>query len=160
MFMAADPNSPPPLLLLTRALWGATIKVLSSKLSRHNWSRLKGGVMAYYWQPHGRDRSDGFTLHSEPLEKGLFRRCDRAIKLNAHLDAWRKGEACQRAAMLLQGSTGGSRALRGQKPLRSYRSAAAAVDLLCKAVRKVDTAPTGSHEIRPLKATWALLVSH
>src|SRR5215471_17596623 len=33
--------------------------------------RLKTGVKAYYWQPHGRDISAGFTLHSEHWERTL-----------------------------------------------------------------------------------------
>jgi hypothetical protein len=47
--------------------------------------------LAYYWQPHGRDVAAGFTLHSEPSGQDFSTARDRAIKLNAHLDAWRKG---------------------------------------------------------------------
>jgi hypothetical protein len=54
--------------------------------------RLKSGAKAYYWQPHGRDIAAGFTLHSEPLGQDFSAARERAIQLNAHLDAWRKGD--------------------------------------------------------------------
>src|SRR5215813_14080131 len=54
--------------------------------------RLKNGAKAYYWQPHGRDIAAGFTLHSEPLGQDFSAARERAIQLNAHLDAWRKGD--------------------------------------------------------------------
>lgn len=54
--------------------------------------RLKSGAVAYYWQPHRRDILAGFTLHSEPLGRDFPSACERATKLNMHLDAWRRGD--------------------------------------------------------------------
>jgi hypothetical protein len=54
--------------------------------------RLRSGTVAYYWQPHRRDISAGFTLHSEPLGPDFPTARERAAKLNMHLDAWRNGD--------------------------------------------------------------------
>jgi hypothetical protein len=65
--------------------------------------RLKGGLVAYYWNPHKRDVQEGFPLGRQALgtDYGLARvKCDGDPRdenyrgLNGFLDAWRasKGE--------------------------------------------------------------------
>lgn len=53
----------------------------------------RGGQFAYYWSPHERDYAAGFSLPAEPLGTDYTAARDRAMLLNAHLDAWREGRA-------------------------------------------------------------------
>ncbi|MCB1505025.1 MAG: hypothetical protein KDJ47_08620 [Hyphomicrobiaceae bacterium] len=52
---------------------------------------LAAGGVAYYWAPQRRDVDRGFTIRSEALGQEYAAACDRALMLNAHLDAWRAG---------------------------------------------------------------------
>lgn len=47
------------------------------------------GRVAYYWEPHERDRAAGFTLPGEALGTDYAVARDRVLVLNAHLDDWR-----------------------------------------------------------------------
>jgi hypothetical protein len=53
--------------------------------------RLKDGVVAYYWEPHGRDSAKGCPIHAEPLGPDYATALERANLLNRHLDSWRAG---------------------------------------------------------------------
>jgi hypothetical protein len=52
--------------------------------------RLKGGAIAYYWNPPNRDIAAGFSLGREALGAHYGPAIERAQVLNAHLDAWRE----------------------------------------------------------------------
>jgi hypothetical protein len=57
----------------------------------HARKRLKGGGVAYYWEPHPRDHARGCPIHSEPLGPDYGAAVERADLLNRHLDSWRSG---------------------------------------------------------------------
>src|SRR5215470_5791122 len=81
--------------------------------------RLKTGVKAYYWQPHGRDISAGFTLHSEHWERTLRSLVTAPSSSTRISMPGERAKARQRASMLKRGlerSTGGSKAIRALKP--------------------------------------------
>lgn len=58
--------------------------------------RLRSGLIAYYWSPHKRDITAGFTLHREGLGTGFGSAVARAEVLNQHLDHWQRGEGATR----------------------------------------------------------------
>lgn len=51
----------------------------------------RAGELAYYWEPHERDRAAGFSLPGEALGTNYAEARDRALMLNVHLDDWRRG---------------------------------------------------------------------
>jgi len=53
--------------------------------------RLRNGRVAYYWNPHVRYLRAGFPLHREALGQDYAVAVTRAVELNRHLDAWRRG---------------------------------------------------------------------
>ena len=53
--------------------------------------QLRGGDVAYYWNPTKRDLGAGFTLRGEALGKSYGPAVERANELNRHLDEWRQG---------------------------------------------------------------------
>lgn len=53
--------------------------------------QLRDGRTAYYWNPHRRDISCGFTLCREALGTAYGAAVARANELNLHLDSWRQG---------------------------------------------------------------------
>jgi hypothetical protein len=53
--------------------------------------RLRGGGLAYYWEPHPRDRAKGCPIHPEALGPDYASAIQRAGFLNKHLDDWRSG---------------------------------------------------------------------
>lgn len=53
--------------------------------------RLSDGSIAYYWNPHKRDTTGGFSIGREPLGKDYGGAIARAGELNQHLDDWRTG---------------------------------------------------------------------
>src|SRR5262249_47721333 len=53
--------------------------------------RLKGGGIAYYWEPQRRDHAKGCPIHAEPLGPDYAAAVERANLLNRHLDSWRAG---------------------------------------------------------------------
>src|SRR5688572_15850757 len=53
--------------------------------------RLKGGGVAYYCEPNGRDGAKGCPIHAEPLGPDYATALERANLLNIHLDSWRSG---------------------------------------------------------------------
>src|SRR5262245_18546123 len=53
--------------------------------------RLRNGSVAYYWNPHVRYLRAGFPLHREALGQDYAVAIKRAVDLNRHLDAWRRG---------------------------------------------------------------------
>jgi hypothetical protein len=65
---------------------------LVSVLNRRG-KRPAAGRVAYYWEPRTADRVAGFTLPAEALGTDYAAARDRALLLNAHLDAWRAGKA-------------------------------------------------------------------
>src|SRR5262245_47072498 len=52
---------------------------------------LKGGGVAYFWEPPKLFRSQGFPGHAEALGRDYATAKARAELLTAHLDAWRTG---------------------------------------------------------------------
>jgi hypothetical protein len=52
---------------------------------------LKGGAVAYFWEPPKLYLDQGFTGHAEALGADYATAKARADLLNAHLDAWRTG---------------------------------------------------------------------
>jgi hypothetical protein len=58
--------------------------------------QLSGSKVGYYWSPHKRDKAAGFTLDREALGTDYGIAVERAIVLNAHLDAWRQGRSAER----------------------------------------------------------------
>jgi len=69
-----------------------------AKIKSHaDWPRymttrpLADGGIAYYWVPRTADIRRGFTIRSEALGRDYASARDRAVMLNAHLDAWRAG---------------------------------------------------------------------
>ena len=55
--------------------------------------RLKGGAVAYYWNPPVRDLAAGFSLDREALGQDYARALERASLLNQHLDSWRRADS-------------------------------------------------------------------
>ena len=53
--------------------------------------RLRNDGVAYYWNPHVRYLRAGFPLNREALGQDYALAVTRAIELNRHLDAWRRG---------------------------------------------------------------------
>jgi hypothetical protein len=68
--------------------------------------RLKTGSVGYYWTPRAKDLQAGCPVRAESLGPAYGEAVERATLLNAHLDAWRTGQAVTAKDLDLQPAYG------------------------------------------------------
>ena len=88
------PDGTPPTSSTPRTCFSEARRETGDRLAAiHEATPIEGGIAAFYWVPHERDRQAGFTLEGEALGSNFEAAAARARLLNAHLDAWREGRS-------------------------------------------------------------------